>query len=105
MSIRKHMSPKEFDAFQRERYLKELEKAPKGEKGVICGCLYNVYFTDNMLVECAQCRTPLYVRPWVYEVAKERSFPILCQFCVPPPILKGRMVQDIAAVLQHTGET
>ena len=100
----KHLTPTEFDDFQRQRYMKELEKVPREEKGFILGCYFNKYFTDNQLVECACCGIPLYVRPWVLEVSKQRNWPIACLYCSPSKVVKGRLVQDIAAVLQHTGE-
>ena len=98
------MTPKEFDDFQHQRYLKELETIPKEEKGCILGSYLNIYFTDNQLVECACCGIPLYVRPWVLAVSKQRNWPIACLYCAPSKAVKGRLVQDIAAVLQHTGE-
>lgn len=100
----KHISPEEFDEFMKERTLKRLEETPKDFIGVVCGCYFDMHFPDNKLVECAKCGIPLYVRNWLYELTKERKMHILCQHCMPPQILKGTMVQDIAAVMQHTGE-
>lgn len=101
MSERKHLSPAEFDAFMKERHLKRLKNMPEGEKGYIVGCYFDIYFSDNKLVECAHCGIPLWVRPWVYEVAQQKKFPFLCQFCVPPEQFKGTLIQDLAAVVEH----
>ena len=104
MTARKHISPAEFDAFMKERWLKKLQNMPEGEKGFVVGCYFDIYFSDNKLVECAHCGIPLYVRSWVYEVAQEKGFPILCQFCVPPKIFKGTLIQDLAAIVAAKGE-
>jgi hypothetical protein len=77
---------------------------PEGEKGFIVGSYYDIYFKDNVLVECGKCGMPLYVRWYIYDVSKARNWPILCLYDSPPQWVKGRLVQDMAAVLQHTGE-
>jgi hypothetical protein len=100
----KKLSPAEYDEFMRQKYLKDIEMIPKTEKGFIVGSYFDLYFNDNCLVECACCGIPLYVRPWVLAVSKERNWPIACLYCAPAKVVKGRLVQDIAAVLQHTGE-
>jgi hypothetical protein len=100
------MSAIEFDEFMKERTRKRLENTPIDAPGVVCGCYFDVpAFKDkNVLVECALCGIPLYVRPWIYEITKTRDLKICCQYCMPPQLLKGTLIQDIAAVLQKTGE-
>ena len=100
---RKKTSPKEFDEFMHSRILKQLKDVPKGEKGCICGSYFDVYFPDNKLVECSHCGVPLYVRSYIYEIIKERNWEVFCQVCMPPDILKGKYVQDLAAFLQYVG--
>jgi len=100
----KHLSPEEFDKFMKQRTMKRLEETPAEAPGIVCGCYFDIYFKDNVAVECAVCGIPLYVRSWIYEITKTRKLAICCQYCCPPEILKGTLVQDIAAVLQHKGE-
>jgi hypothetical protein len=100
----KHLSPEEFDKFMTERNRKRLEKIPKDKSGFIIGNYIDVYFKDNMVVECSKCGIPLYVRPESVAMSKERNLPFLCLYCAPWSIVKGQVVQDIAAVLQHKGE-
>jgi hypothetical protein len=102
--IKTKLSPQEFDEFMLERTKKSLANLPKDVKGFIMGSYLDLYFKDNILVECAMCGIPLYVRWYIYDVAKERNWPILCLYDSPPQMVKGRIIQDIAAVLQHTGE-
>ena len=99
--IRTRMSPQESDDFMFEKVKKDLAKQPKGEKGLILGSYLDLYFKDNVLVECVKCGIPLYVRWYIYDIAKERNWPILCFYDSPPELVKGRFVQDMAAVLQH----
>jgi len=102
MSEREHLSPAEFDAFMKERFMKRLQNKREEEKGFVVGSYLDIYFSDNKLVACAMCGIPLFVRPWVLEIGRQNSFPIFCQFCVPPQLLKGTVVQDLAAAIQHT---
>ena len=104
MSKKQHLSPDEFDAFMKERHLKRLQNMTKGEKCCIIGCYFDIYFPDNKAVECATCGIPLYVRPWVSEIAQQNNFPIFCQNCVPSKLFKGALVQDLAAAVQHEKE-
>ena len=101
---KKPLTPEEFDEFMKQRTMKRIEEAPADAPGIVCGCYFDIYFKDNVAVECANCGIPLYVRSWIYELSKTRKITICCQYCTPPEIFKGTLVQDIAAVLQHTGE-
>jgi hypothetical protein len=98
MKKKQHLSPAQFDAFMKKRWLKKLHNIHEGEKPAVIGCLHDMFFPDNKLVACANCGIPLYVRPWVYKIAHERGFPIFCQFCVPSEEVKGTIVQDLAAL-------
>jgi hypothetical protein len=105
------MSFEEFSEFMHQRFLKEKAQKPGKVPAVIGSIFTTKYCPDAKLVECCRCGIPLYVVPWVYEEVKDchvpwdqTKLPVFCQFCVPPEKFKGIMVQDIAAVLQHTGE-
>jgi hypothetical protein len=111
----KHMSPAEFNKFMKERYFKRLEQNP-GKTPICIGTILlppEVKFWPEKihLVECCRCGIPIYVTDWVYlEMQKHRvpwdetKIPFFCPFCVPRALVKGTLTQDMAAVLQHTGE-
>lgn len=94
MTMRR-LTPQDFDKYHRENLLKSLEQNPEG---CVVGCLYDLYFPDNKLTECSKCGIPLYLRPWLLEAAQKHKLSVVCQFCVDPKELKGRMIQDIAKV-------
>lgn len=93
----RRLTPQDFDKYHRENLLKELEEAPK-EQAYVVGCLYDLYFPDNKLTECSKCGIPLYLRPWLLEAAQKHKLSVVCQFCVDPMELKGKMIEDIAKV-------
>ena len=96
----KKLTPQDFDEYHRKNILKELEQNPKG---CVVGCLYDLYFPDNKLTECSRCGIPLFIRPWLFKVAQEHNLRIVCQFCVDPKELKGKIIQDIAKIEQEKG--
>jgi hypothetical protein len=93
-----NLTPQDFDEYQRKNVLKELEQNPKG---CVVGCLYDLYFPDNKLTECSRCGIPLFVRPWLFKAAQEHNLRIVCQLCVDPKELKGKIIQDIAKIEQE----
>jgi hypothetical protein len=105
------MSPEEFSEFMRQRFLKRMEENP-GKPPCCIGSIFpSDDFPDAKLVECCRCGIPLYVLPGVFEEMQkyrlpwdETKVPYFCMFCVPPEKFRGAYVQDIAAVLQQTGE-
>lgn len=93
--------PQDFDEYHKKNILKEIEQNPKG---CVVGCLYDLYFPDNKLTECSKCGIPLYLRPWLLEAAQKHNLRIVCQFCVDPKMLKGRIIQDIVKIEQAKKE-
>lgn len=101
----------EFTEFMHKRFLKRMSESP-GKPPCCVGSIFpNPLCPDAKLVECAKCGMPLYVVPWVFEeMSKYRvpwdpaKMPVFCEFCVPPALFKGTMVQDLAAVMQYKGE-
>ena len=110
MSSQKHMSFQEFSEFMHQRFLKQKAENP-GKPPAVVGSIFPYPGAEFKLVECCRCGMPLYVVLWVYEEMKEfrcpwdeTKIPYFCRFCVPPERFKGILTQDMAAVLQHTGE-
>jgi hypothetical protein len=100
MDLRK-LTPQDFDEYHRKNVLQELEK---NLKGYVVGCLYDLYFPDNKLTKCSRCGIPLFIRPWLLEAAQKHNLKVICQFCVDPKELKGRIIQDIAKIEQTKRE-
>ena len=111
MSSQKHMSFEEFSEFMHQRFLKQKAENPGKPPAVIGSIFPAKECPDAILVECCRCGLPIYMVPWIVEEMKEfrlpwdqTKIPYFCVFCVPPEKFKGVLVQDLAAVLQHTGE-
>jgi hypothetical protein len=111
----KHLSPKEFNDLLKEKH-KKIMKANPGKTSICIGTIilpfdFKEWPEKIHQVECARCGIPIYVTDWVFkEMQKYRipwdqmKIPFFCQFCVPPKAVKGAWVEDLAAVLQKTGE-
>jgi hypothetical protein len=110
------MSPEEFNDFMKQRYFKHLAEN-QGKTPICIGTIllppeFKIWPEKIHLVECCSCGIPIYVTHWVFEEMQkyrlpwdEKKIPFFCPFCVPSSIVKGTQIQDMAAVLQHTGET
>jgi len=110
------MNPQGFNEFMKKRH-EEIMKKNVGKTPLIIGVivlppdLERTWPEKMVQVECCRCGMPIYLTKWVYDEGllyfdpfDKAKHPWFCKFCVPPEIYRGAMRQDLAAVLQHTGE-
>lgn len=101
-----HETPKvrvsavEFDTILRKKALKLLQNNPSEGGLVVASLFYNEEFPDSVVTECAACHIPLYIRPWLLELAEKHKLTIVCQFCVDRQKMEGMIAQDFAHIEQ-----
>lgn len=56
------------------------------------------YFGDSELINCSKCQTPVYIRPWLAEIAKKHNIKVECMCCADPKDIKGQVAIDFAKI-------
>jgi len=82
-----------------EEYARARTKAliEKGELPFIVGGFIDVV-GDAETINCSKCGTPVFLRPWLAEIARQYKLRVECLCCADPEEVKEQVTFDLAKI-------